>query len=279
MSYLIAVDSCGELTEEMKNSGCVVSVPLTLELDGYHIVDDEGFDQADFLKRMAACVDAPHSACPSPQAYAEVFERGANHIFGVTLSANLSGSYNSAVIGRDMYLEEHPDQKIHIFNSCSASIGETLIAHKIMELEEKELTFEEIVEQVEAYIASQQTWFVLESLENLRKNGRLTNLKAKVATMLNIKPVCMSTPEGTITQLTQVRGMNRALLAMVSNIEEIAGKDSGKVLAISHCNCYERAVMVRDAILERIKVKDVILLDTKGVSSMYADNGGIIVVI
>ena len=141
------------------------------------------------------------------------------------------------------------------------------------------MDFAEVVETVEAYISSQNTYFVLESLEALRKNGRLSNLKAFVATALKIKPVMGATDEGTIIQLDQARGINRALAKMVDYVVENVEDPETKVLGITHCNCSARGEMVKNAILERIKVKDVILLDTAGVSSLYASDGGIIVVL
>ena len=279
MDYMVAVDSCGELTPAMKADGHFVSVPLTIDIQGYTIIDDETFDQKDFLRRAAASPAPPKSACPSPEAYRKVFENDADHLFAVTLSAELSGSCSSAQLGKALCLEEHPEKKIHVFNSRSASIGETLIAMKIQEYEKKGCSFEEIVEKVEAYIDSQTTWFVLESLEALRKNGRLTNLKAAVASVLNIKPVMMSTPTGQIQQLCQVRGINKALTRMVDNIVETVRDPQNRILAISHCNCPQRGEMVRSAITSRINVKDSFLIDTQGISSLYASDGGIIVVI
>ena len=131
----------------------------------------------------------------------------------------LSGSYNSAVLGKNLYEEEHGDtKKIYVFNSKSASIGETLIGMKIQEFEEAGCGFEEVVEKVEEYIKSMNTYFVLETLETLRKNGRLSNLKAFIANSLNIKPVMGSTKEGLICQLGQARGMNKALERMVKDM-------------------------------------------------------------
>lgn len=88
-----------------------------------------------------------------------------------------------------------------------------------------------------------------------------------------------STPEGTIIQLDQARGINKALVKMVEYVTNQVEKPEEKILAISHCNCFERGQMVRDAILQKIKVKDVIFLDTAGISSMYANDGGIIITI
>lgn len=279
MNFKVILDSCGELTPEMKLDERFASAALTLTVGGEDIVDDETFDQAEFLRKVAACPECPKSACPSPECYREGFMAEADHLYAVTLSAELSGSYNSAVLGKNLALESHPDKKIHVFNSRSASIGETLIALKIQECEEAGMDFEQVVETVEAYIETQNTFFVLENLETLRKNGRLSKVKFFVASALKIKPVMGSTPEGNICQLDQARGINKALVKMVDYIVEKAAGSREKVIAISHCNCRERAELVKNAILERIQVKDVILLDTAGVSSMYANDGGIIVVL
>lgn len=279
MNYKIIVDSCGELTEEMKTSGKYETASLEIELQGKHIVDDETFDQAEFLKLVVESPECPKSSCPSPERYMEAYHCDAEHIYAVTLSAELSGSYNSAVLGRNLYEEEYGEKKIHIFNSRSASVGETLIALKAAECEEKGMSFEETVETVEAYIEEQHTYFVLETLDTLRKNGRLTGIKAVVATALNIKPVMGSTPEGTICQLGQARGIKKALVKMVEQVAEDVKNSKDKILAIAHCNCRDRAEAVKNMILEKITVKDVIILDTAGISSMYAADGGVIVVV
>lgn len=279
MSYKVVVDSCGELTEEMKQSGCFASAPLTIYVDDHMIVDDDTFDQADFLQRVAASPNCPHSACPSPETYRNLLDCGAERVYAVTLSAELSGSYNSAVLGKNMFLEEHPEKQAYVFNSCSASVGETLVALKIRECEEAGMSFQEVIQHVEEYIAEKRTLFVLESLEALRKNGRLSTMKAFLATALKIKPVMQGTREGTIEPLAQVRGINKALVRMVDYAAEQVKNTENKILAISHCNCPERARMVKEALLEKIKVKDVIVLDTRGISSLYASDGGIILVL
>ena len=277
MSFHIVADSCCELTADMKKRGNIEIAPLTLEVGGESILDDETFDQKYFLKRVAECPECPKSACPSPDYFRKSFLNGAERCYAVTLSAQLSGSYNSAVLGANLAQEENEDLKIHVFNSRSASIGETLIVKKIVECEEAGMSFERVVETVELYISTQNTYFVLENLETLRKNGRLSKAKALVASALKIKPVMGSTPEGDIVQLDQARGINKALMKMVDAIVNDAQHVENKTLAISHCNCPERAEMVKEALLERLAVQDVFVLDTQGVSSMYANDGGIII--
>lgn len=277
MRYKIVIDSCGELVEKWKDSPAVERASLTLTVDDEDIIDDDTFDQAYFLKRVAESPNCPKSSCPSPERYMSAYDCEAEHVYAVTLSSELSGSYNSAVLGMNLLKETHPDKKIHVFNSRSASVGQTLITLKIEECEEQGMEFEEVIKKVDAYISEQNTYFVLETLETLRKNGRLSNLKAFVATALKIKPVMGSTPEGTIVQLDQARGMNKAVMKMVDYVVERTPNPAEKVLGISHCNCPARAQAVKEAILERIPVKDVVLLDTAGVSSMYANDGGIII--
>lgn len=279
MSYKIIVDSCGELTEEMKQSGRFETASLGIDIDEYHIVDDETFDQAAFLKIVAASPNGPKSSCPSPERYMECFRGEAERVYAVTLSAELSGSYNSAVLGKNLYHEELGEKDIYIFNSRSASVGETLIAQKIVECEAAGMSFHEVVDTVEAYIDGQSTYFVLETLETLRKNGRLTGIKAFVATALNIKPVMGATKQGTICQLGQARGVKKALAKMVDEMIKEVKNPEEKILAISHCNCLERAIEVKQMVQARITTKDIIILDTRGISSMYASDGGIIMVV
>ena len=277
MSFHIVADSCCELTADMKERGNIEIAPLTLEVGGESILDDETFDQKYFLKRVAECPECPKSACPSPDYFRKSFLNGAERCYAVTLSAQLSGSYNSAVLGANLAQEENENLKIHVFNSRSASIGETLIVKKIVECEEAGMSFERVVETVELYISTQHTYFVLENLETLRKNGRLSKAKAFVASALKIKPVMGSTPEGDIVQLDQARGINKALMKMVDAVVNDAQHVEQKTLVVSHCNCPERAEMVKEALLSRLAVKDVFVLDTQGVSSMYANDGGIII--
>ncbi len=279
MSYKIVIDSCGELLDDWKKDEHIESVPLVLTVGEENIIDDDTFDQRAFLAKVAACEECPKSACPSPERYMRAFECEADHIYAVTLSAELSGSYNSALLGKNLLLEEHPEKKIHVFNSCSASVGETLIAMKIEECEKAGMPFEKIVGTVEQYIAEQNSFFVLENLDTLRKNGRLSGVKAFVASALKIKPVMGSTKEGTICQLDQARGMNKALVKMMEHVVEKTADSKNKVLGIAHCNCPERAQMLKEAIAEKMELDRIIVVNTAGVSSMYANDGGIIVVV
>ena len=141
------------------------------------------------------------------------------------------------------------------------------------------MTFEQVIDTVEAYICEQNTYFVLETLETLRKNGRLTGIKSVMASALNIKPVMGATPEGTIVQLGKARGVKKARAKMVEEVTAKVQNSEQKILAIAHCNCLERAKEVKKMLEEKASFRDVIILDTAGISSMYASDGGVIVVV
>lgn len=276
MSYKIVVDSCCELPEEYLKDNRFEVVPLGLEVGEYQILDDEHFDQAEFLRKVAEYPHCPKSACPSPERFLEAYHADAEHIYAITLSSHLSGSYNSAVLGKNLYHEKYGKKQIHIIDSESASSGETQIALKLMEFEEQGLSFETIVKQIEAFRSSLHTYFVLDNLETLRKNGRLSGVKALVASTLNIKPV-MAGDKGVIVQRGQSIGMKKALGKMADMIAADVKDQEKRRLMITHCNAPARAELVRNLVMAKTRFRECIIMDTRGVSSMYANDGGVIV--
>ncbi|WP_343209497.1 DegV family protein [Anaerolentibacter hominis] len=276
MGYRIICDSCTDLPKEYKKNEHFEFVPLSIHVDDYTIVDDDTFDQKDFLRRMAASPNCPKSSCPSPEDYMKHFG-GEENIYVVTLSAKLSGSYNSAELAKNLYLEENPQKNIYVIDSRSASVGQGLIALKIQELEEAGKGFEKVCVEAIKFRDEMGTKFVLETLESLRKNGRLSNITAIIASALNIKPVMTATPEGEIDKKTQGRGMKKALALMAKAVKEDAVDPENRTVGIAHCNNYERALYMKELLLSEVKFKDVIIVDTAGISSLYANDGGIIV--
>lgn len=276
MSYKIVVDSCCELPEKYKNDSRFQSIPLGLEVGDYVIADDENFDQKEFLRRVAAYPLCPKSSCPSPENYREAYHDEAEEIYAVTLSSHLSGSYNSAELGKKLYEEKYGAKKIHVVDSESASCGETQLAEKILACKEAGLSFEETVKEVETFKRQMRTYFVLDNLETLRKNGRMSGVKALVASTLNIKPVMVGN-RGVIEQKGQAIGINKALARMADCILADVKEPGERILMITHCNCPERAQYMCSLMEKRASYRDVVIMDTAGISSMYANDGGVIV--
>lgn len=276
MSFKIIVDSCCDLTPAQLREECFVKVPLTIRVGNHTIVDDDTFDQGEFLWRMKESDSAPQSACPSPMQYLEAFDCGADDLYVVTLSALLSGSHNAAAQARSIWLEDHPGANVHIFNSCSASAGEVLVALKIQELAQAGMDFTTVVDQVSRYINEMETYFVLETLDTLRKAGRLSRVQSLVTSTLRIKLLMGATPEGEICKKGQAMSVKQALNKMVALMANDL-KHVGKRLSIVHCNCLERAFYVKELAMKQCRFDEILVSDTGGIATMYANDGGIVV--
>lgn len=275
MRYKIIGDSCLDLTKEMRKDPCYSMIPLTLMVGERHFVDDETFDQKEFIKVVKEYPECPKSACPSPEMFKEAYCCEEENVFVITLSAALSGSYNSAVLAKSLYEEEYGKKNILVLDSKSASSGQLNIAMYIRELCDQGLEFDEICEKAAAYRDRMNTYFVLESLDTLKKNGRLTGLQAFFATKLNIKPV-MGADNGTIIKLDQARGIQKALQRMAEIAVKEAGTTKDKRLVIAHCNAPERAQLMKEKLCSMAEFKEVVITDTCGVSTVYANDGGVI---
>jgi DegV family protein with EDD domain len=275
MSFKVIVDSCCDLTPAQLQDPCFVQVPLTIRVGKDVIVDDTSFDQADLLWKMRRCEQAPQTACPSPMQYLEAFDCGAEDLYVVTLSALLSGSHNAAAQARSLWLEDHPNARVHIFNSCSASAGEVLVALKIRELAQSGMDFTTVVSQVSRYINEMETLFVLETLDNLRKNGRLSRIQALVTSTLKIRLLLGSTPEGEICKRGQALSERQALCKMATLMSQDK-KHVGRRLAITHCNCLERAFFLKNLVMKQCKFSEVLISETGGISTVYANDGGVV---
>lgn len=276
MRYKIIGDSCLDLTEELKKDSHFEMIPFTLMVEEKQFIDDENFDQMEFIRLTKESPVCPKTACPSPEMFKEAYHCEEENVFVITISGPLSGSYNSAVLARSLYEEEYGKKNIAVINSESASAGQLNIALLIRELCEAGLSFDEVEKQALSYRDHLKTYFVLESLDTLQKNGRLTGLQAFFATKLNIKPV-MSAEGGVIIKLDQARGIQKALHRMTEVAVKNAETTEDKRLIISHCNAPDRAQYVKEKLCSMAKFKEVVITSMGGLSTVYANDGGIIV--
>ena len=276
MSFSIIVDSCCDLTPEMRSDPVFRSIPLTIRVGGKDYIDDQSLDTSLLIYAMDQSPDASSSSCPSPGDYLEAFRQAEGDLYVVTLSALLSGSHNSAEQARLLLEEENPEVNVHVFNSCSAASGELLVAMAIHRLASSGMPYKRVVTEVEQFIYQMQTLFVLESLENLRKNGRLTKLQAVITGALKIKLFMAATPEGEICKLGQALTIKQALTKMVDKIAADAAH-VGRTLAICHCNCLERAFQVKAMVEAKCKFAHILITEAGGITSVYAYDGGIVV--
>lgn len=275
MEYKIVADSSCDLNDELESKMDVSLVPFRIDIDDSSFIDDEDIDLKKLVSTMKASPNPIKSSCPSPGDFKERYV-DADSVYVVTISKELSGTYNSAILAKDMMQEEMNKKFIHVFNSRSASVGETLTALKIQECVDAKMTNEQLVEEVEKYIYNMKTYFISEDLSNLIKNGRISKTQGLIANVLNIKPIMKATDDGNIEAVEKVRGSRKAFKRLAEIISESGVKFEDRILAISHANALEKALELK-ADLAGLNFKEVIIVETKGLSTVYVNDGGIIV--
>jgi DegV family protein with EDD domain len=271
----IVADSSCDTNEQLDLFMEVNKVPFKIDIDNRTFVDDKDIDMKDFVDTMKASPNPIKSSCPSPGDFKEEYG-DADNVFVVTISKELSGAYNSAMLAKDMILEEMKDKFIHVFNSRSASVGETLVAIKIQECINDKLSNEELVQKVENFIENMRTFFISDDLSNLIKNGRISKTQGLIANVLNIKPIMRATEDGNIEAVEKVRGSKKAFKRLAEIIGETGLKFEDRIVAISHANALQKAQDLKDD-LKKYNFKDIIIVETKALSTAYVNDGGIII--
>lgn len=277
MKNHIVVDSGCDITPGLiDNENCTIThVPLNMEIEGTVYLDDDSFDQDKYLDAMQASPVAVKTSAPSPGLFFEAFKEGDN-IFGVTLSSKLSATYQSAITAKDMYIEEYGKKFIHIFDSKAASVGGGVIALKIAELLKNGFNASEVAEQVNQFIKGMNTYFILDKFDNLAKTGRVKPYIAKIASMLNIKPIC-GADDGEIKMLDKARGFNNALSRLVNIVKENTPDIESRIISITHVKAYERALALKEEFMKHVSAKEIIIVESRGITTTYANKGGIVV--
>lgn len=281
MSIQIIIDSCCDVTAALRRAMRFEVASLTVRVGEQSFRDDETLSVPALLQAMKACKDPATSACPSPEEYASLM-RKADQSVVVTLSSKLSGSYNAAMVARDMVLEESPEKRIHVFDSESASAGELRIALLLRQYIDGGMEFDEIVEKVTEFIAGMKTFFVLEDLSNLVKNGRISKVAGLMGTMLSIRPIMGENGHGEIIQLDKVRGTQTAMRRLVEIVAAHTNQfpQNTLTLVLSYCNCPQRAAELKEKLLAAsAALKEVILVPTCGISTVYANDGGVVLAV
>lgn len=271
MNCRIITDSSSNV---LKLEGCnYTSVPLKIRTDREY-VDDLNLDVASMVADLKGFKEKSGSSCPNVGEWLEAFG-DAREIFCVTITKNLSGSYNAAKQAADAYMEEYPDRKVFIFDSLSAGPELMMIVEKILECQENGDDFETTREKVLEYQNHNHTLFCLESMMNLARNGRVPVAVAKVAGMLGIR-IIGTAAGGKIEPIQKPRGAKKATQMMMDAIRE-RGFYDGAYMRICHCFAQTQAQDLMDAVRAEFPNTRFHLEPTTGLCSYYAEEGGIIV--
>lgn len=254
------------------------TVPLRLVVGDREFIDNDELEVPELLAAMAAEKTASSTACPSPAAFARAFEKGGKTVC-FTISANLSGTYNAAVMGREMVLEEHPEKEICVIDSKATAGAMVLLirkARELMEADPEGKGFEGICSQLRLYQAALRTCFTLENFDNLIKNGRMRPLVGTLLHSLGIHVIADATPQGTIHVADKARGeakTYKAITALMGDSKDCAGAE----VVISHCENPVSAMKLKEQILKDLPVKSVDVISCRGLTSFYAMEKGLII--
>ena len=253
---------------------CFQSVPMTIRAGGRDFVDNEQLDTAAMLDFLASHNGPSGTACPGPENWMSAFE-GADEIFVVCITGSLSGTWSSAMAARELYLQTHPDVKIHVFDSLSTGPEMLLLIEKLASLIRAGKSFDEICAAGEEYLSSTHLLFILRSVHNLAQNGRVSKLVAGAIGILGIQILAVASEQGTIEPIEKCRGDKKARSALVQQMYE-RGYRGGKV-RISHAQNSEAAIAIERALRERFPLADIKTRLCGGLCSYYAERGGVIV--
>lgn len=276
MKTRIVTDSCIDINQDVfGNEENMESVPFKIIIEDEEIVD-KNIKLDELREKMKATKNKISTSCPSPHDFLEAFKKCKEN-FVVTISEKLSGSHNSAVLAANMFLDEVEEGFIHVFDCKTATAGASLVTLKIKQLIEAKVEKTKIIDEVNKYIGQMKTFLVPIKLDNLAKNGRISSKKAFIGSLLQVTPIMSDNGDGELILKEQVRGRNKAFNRLLEIIGEEYENFEERVLAISHVNARERAEKLKGEILSRYNFKDIIIFEAGGLTTVYADDGGIVV--
>lgn len=246
------------------------TVPLTIQCGDRTFVDDDQLDIEEMTEFLRNVKEKSSSSCPNVQDYLDAYE-GKDNIFVITLSSNISGSFNAARLAAN----DCPDKKICLIDSLSAGPELFLIASKIKECEEKGCTFEQTEEIVKAYQKKTHILFALESMRNFANNGRVNPAVAKGAEFFGIRAIGRASDEGTLEVLHMAKGKKGTLDTIFKSMRSM-NYDGGKVI-ITHTFNEEMANKLKELIQQYYPNVNITISTNSGLCSFYAERGGVLV--
>ncbi len=272
MKFKIVADSAADIP--VISGVPFESVPLKIVTDVKEYVDDAALNVTGMVEDLLKYRGKSGTACPGPGEWVTSFG-DAEYVFCVTITSNLSGSYNSACVAKEQYENEHPGRKVYIVDSLSAGAEMYMIVEKLQELILAGKEFDEICTEIAAYTDNVHLVFSLESLQNLANNGRINPAVAKIAGVLGIRMVGIASDVGTLQPMYKSRGEKKAIADILKIMKEL-GYAGGRVL-IHNCLNDHAAKEVQAELKKQFADADVRIGKTTGLCSFYAEKGGLMI--
>lgn len=275
MKWKIITDSGSNIREmnDLPEDIAFDIVPLILTMNDEQFLDNAEIDTEEVTKKMEEA-DNPSTACPAPGVYAEKFQ-GADHVICFTISSEVSGSYNSASLAKEISLENNPEAEIHIFDSKSAGGEMDLLIEKTVELIKELDNFEDVLKAIEEYHKHTFVGYMLQSIDNLVKNGRVNKVLGSLVGLLNINILGIRSENGEIEMSDRVRGEKRAIKRFIEDMMD--NGMNGQKIEIGHVNNLELANELAEKIKNKFPSANINIRPNSGLCSFYAEDDGLIV--
>lgn len=271
-NYKIVADSSCDFTA--LDGACFEAAPLKIITSACEYTDDAKLNVEEMVNTLLTYSGKSSTSCPNVGDWLGAFG-DAEYVFCVTITATLSGSYNSAMQAKSHYEELYPGRRVYVLNSLSAGAEIGLILHKMRELVQTDLSFDEVCAEIDAYSKQTGLLFVLESMQNLASNGRVSPLVAKMAGLLGIRVIGKASDRGDLEQLHKARGEKKMIDVTVQTLMDL-GLKTGKVF-IAHCMNEPAAQKVKEALAATLPEAQVTVYKTGGLCSFYAEKGGLMI--
>ncbi len=253
--YVITCSSTADLPTEFVREHDITVLPYQFFMDGKEYYDDQGVSISthDFYEKVRAG-SMPTTSMVNADRYVAFFTpflEAGKDVLHLEFSSGLSGSFDNAVMVAGQLMQKYPGRTIKVVDSLSASRGYGLFVHLVMLKKEEGATLDEAYTYAEELKWKITHWFAVESLEHLRRGGRVSRASAFLGTMLNIKPVLAFNNEGKIIPVEKIRGRKKSLIEMVNKMEEDVDNPDGQIVYVGHGDAPEDAEYVAQLIKER----------------------------
>ncbi|MCL1913180.1 MAG: DegV family protein [Eubacteriaceae bacterium] len=276
MGFQIIGDSSLDLNEELEKMLKVRVAPFHIDVGGEHFVDDDTIDLDRLVAAIKRSPEVAQTSAPSPHDYVNLYDNESSGVFIITISSRLSSSYNSALMAKHMLMEKHKGLKVHVVDGRTASVGQTHLAYKIKMMEDNDDNFDTIAEAIDKERDASELYFLLDNIDTLMKNGRMSFLQGMVAQFLHIKPILYATDEGEIGLKDKTRTFSKALLKLAEYVAESRKGSQDHSLMISHCKAEKNALELKKSIESMRQFKEVFIVPMKGLTTTYSNVGGLI---
>lgn len=276
--FVIMTDSCCDLPKEYIFDNNIPFAMLPFSYNGREYLDDLGqtVSQKQFFDDLRAGA-LPNTSQANSESFYKIFKEAAElhkDVVYIGVSSGLSGTYNSANIGKVATLEEFPETRIYIVDVLTASLGQGLMVKKAVEMKNEGFTAEQIAHEIEKNVQNLNTYITVDDLSFLKRGGRISAAAATLGLVLHIKPILTLNHEGRVIPLLKIRGRKKSLTKLAELVAEKIKDPETQTIAICHGDCYEDAVRLKEEIEAKVKVKEVLIHFIGPVVGRFSGPGG-----